>query len=200
MKTLFAFLFAALIITPALAQSGYSVGDQARGFTLKSVDNSMVSLSDYTGKNGVIVIFTCNHCPYAKAYEQRIIDIDKKYKPLGYPVVAINPNDPDRVPEDSYASMQNRSKEKGYPFPYLLDETQEIAKAYGAVKTPHVYLITPQNGKWIVQYIGAIDDSPMDANSVHEKYLEDAIHALINGEKPDPNKTMTVGCTIKWKM
>lgn len=188
-------------MTPlAFSQNGYSVGDQAANFNLKNVDGSMVSLNSYSDQNGVIVIFTCNHCPYAKAYEQRIMDIDNEYRPQGYPVVAINPNDPSRVPEDSYENMQARAEEKDYPFPYLMDETQVTTKAYGAKKTPHVYLVTPGDGVWTVQYIGAIDDSPMDASSVGKEYLEDAIEALQNGESPEPSSTLAVGCSIKWKM
>lgn len=178
---------------------GYSVGDQARGFTLKNIDGKMVSLADYNDKEGVIVVFTCNHCPYAKAYEQRIIDLDATFAPQNFPVVAINPNDPNRVPEDAFDKMQERAEEKGYTFPYLVDETQAIARAYGATKTPHVYLLENEgNGTFTVAYIGAIDDSPMDADAVDKTYLADAIAAVKAGDAPSPSETKAIGCTIKW--
>lgn len=198
MKNLLSVVFLSLISLSLLAQ-GYSVGDQARNFTLKNVDGKMVSLTDYADEEGVIVIFTCNHCPYAKAYEQRIIALDKAYASEGFPVVAINPNDPNRVPEDAFPKMQERAAEKGYTFPYLVDETQEIARTYGATKTPHVYLLaTEDNGTFTVHYIGAIDDSPMDADAVDKTYLEDAIAAVKAGESPSPAETKAIGCTIKW--
>ncbi len=198
MKNLLSVVFLSLISLSLLAQ-GYSVGDQARNFTLKNVDGKMVSLTDYADEEGVIVIFTCNHCPYAKAYEQRIIALDKAYASEGFPVVAINPNDPNRVPEDAFPKMQERAAEKGYTFPYLVDETQEIARTYGATKTPHVYLLaTEGNGTFTVHYIGAIDDSPMDADAVDKTYLEDAIAAVKAGESPSPAETKAIGCTIKW--
>lgn len=183
----------------SLMSQGYSVGDQARNFSLKNIDGKMVSLTDYADEEGVIVIFTCNHCPYAKAYEQRIIALDQAYADKGFPVVAINPNDPNRVPEDAFPKMQERAAEKGYTFPYLVDETQEIARAYGATKTPHVYLLKAEdNGTFTVHYIGAIDDSPMDADAVDKTYLEDAIAAVKAGESPSPSETKAIGCTIKW--
>ena len=179
---------------------GYSIGDKARDFSLQNIDGKKVALSDYKNKPGVIVIFTCNHCPYAKAYEDRIIALDKKFSSQGFPVVAINPNDPVRVPEDSYENMQARAREKGYTFPYLLDETQDIARTYGATKTPHVYLLKTQtDGTFKVAYIGAIDNSPMDAASADVLYLENAIAALQAGNNPDPASTKAIGCTIKWK-
>jgi peroxiredoxin len=199
MKRLCTFLAAAFFLLSATAQ-GLEPGDIAVDFSLQNVNGQQVSLSDYTRKPGVIVIFTCNHCPYAKAYEERIMALDKKYAPLGFPVVAINPNDPLRVPEDSYEQMQIRAREKGYTFPYLVDETQDIAKRYGATKTPHVYLLQSQsNGTFKVAYVGAIDDSPMDASAAEVLYLENAITALQAGKQPDPALTRAIGCTIKWK-
>lgn len=198
MRLLLSFLLVTLFSVSSFAQ-GYAVGDQARDFTLKNIDGKMVSLSDYADNQGVIVVFTCNHCPYAKAYEQRIIALDKTFANQGFPVVAINPNDPNRVPEDSYENMQERAREKGYSFPYLIDQTQEIARTYGATKTPHVYLLNNKgNGTFTVAYIGAIDDSPMDAEAVEKTYLEDAIAALKAGQSPSPSETKAIGCTIKW--
>ncbi|MDX2133307.1 MAG: thioredoxin family protein [Saprospiraceae bacterium] len=180
----------------ALAQgTGYKVGDVARDFTLKGVDGNMYSLEGEIIE-GFIVIFTCNHCPYAIAYEDRIIELNKKYASLGYPVIAINPNDPVKQPDDSYEKMQVRAREKGFNFLYLYDETQEIAKAYGATRTPHVYLLDKNR---VVRYIGAIDDNHEDATAVKEKYLENAINDLRNGKAVAVPQTKAIGCTIKWK-
>jgi len=187
--------FAAIVMLSA----GLKPGDKAVDFSLKNVDGTTVSLSDYSDKKGVIVVFTCNPCPFAKAYEQRIIQLHEKYAPAGYPVVAINPNDDEVSPEDTFGKMKARASEKGYPFPYLKDETQEVYQAYGATRTPHIYLLENQGGEFTVTYIGAIDDNAMDSSAVTKTYLEDAIAALQKGNMPDPATTKAVGCTIKTK-
>lgn len=180
-------------------KTGYAIGDEATDFSLKNIDGKMVSLADYADAKGFFVIFTCNHCPYAVAYEQRIMDLDKKYAPLGYPVIAISPNDPALVPEDSYEEMQKLAAEKNYSFPYLIDETQEIYPQYGATKTPHVFLLNKENGKNIVKYIGAIDDNYSDANDVDVKFAENAVDALIAGQEITQTTTKAIGCSIKDK-
>lgn len=191
---------AALAIVAILAvNAGLKPGDKAVAFSLKNVDGATVSLSDYEDQKGVILVFTCNPCPFAKAYEQRIIQLDQKYASQGFPVVAINPNDEDISPEDTFESMKALAEEKQYPFPYLKDETQDIYKAYGATRTPHIYLLQNKGGKFKVAYIGAIDDNAMDASAVTQRYLEGAIEALISGENPSPNSTKAIGCTIKAK-
>ncbi len=186
-----------LTILPVLA--GYQVGDVATDFKLKNIDGKMVSLSDYPESKGFIVIFTCNHCPYAVMYEDRIIELQTKFAAQGYPVVAINPNSANKQPKDSYANMITRAEEKSFNFPYLHDETQAIAKAYGATRTPHIYLLQRQGEDLKVAYIGAIDDNARKADDVEARYLEDAITALESGAKPDPDFTKAVGCTIKWE-
>jgi len=186
----------------AYAADGYSVGSVARDFSLKNIDGKMISLKNYADAKGFIVIFTCNHCPYAKAYEDRIIALHKAYAPQGYPVIAINPNDPKVQPQDSFENMVQRAKDKGFPFPYVFDETQEIAKTYGATKTPHVYLLkknTATSNALEVAYIGAIDDNTDDAKAVKEKYVELAIAALLKGQPPATTNTKAIGCSIKWK-
>lgn len=175
-----------------------SPGYRAPEFSLKNVDGEMVSLSEAAGENGAIVVFTCNGCPVAKAYEQRIIDLDNKYRDQGYPVIAIQPNDPEVTPVDSYENMQLRAEEKEYPFPYLFDEKQEVFPAYGATKTPHTFLLKKDGKKFKVGYIGAIDDNQRSAQ-VEEKFLEDAIAALSKGKTPKPSETRAVGCSIKVK-
>ncbi|MCK6607503.1 MAG: thioredoxin family protein [Flavobacterium sp.] len=176
--------------------TGYKVGDKATDFKLKSVDNKMYSMADYKDAKGFIVVFTCNHCPFAVKYEDRIIDLAKKYKSKGYVLLAINPNDPAAQPEDSFELMQKRAKEKKFSFPYLFDEGQKIYPQYGATKTPHVFLL---DKNLVVKYIGAIDDNVEDASQVKEKYLENAIAALEKGEEPTPNTTKAIGCSIKVK-
>jgi len=178
-------------------QKGYKVGDNATGFKLKNVDNKMVSLSDYNDAKGFIVIFTCNHCPYAKAYETRIIGLNHKYASKGYPVIAINPNDPKVEPQDSFEGMQQRAKERGFTFPYLFDEGQKIYPQYGATRTPHVFVLQKENGKNIVRYIGAIDDNYADPSDVSHKYVEDAVDALLNNKPVALSSTVAIGCSIK---
>lgn len=187
-----------LLAAFTIKTNGLDIGDEAPTFQLKNVDEKIVSLSDYPEAKGFIVTFTCNHCPFAKAYEQRIIDLHNKYS-KDYPVIAINANDAKSYPEDSFKGMQKRAKKMEYPFVYLHDETQATAKAYGASKTPEIYLLKKQEGKLIVKYIGAIDNNYEDASKADEKHIEQAITAIEKGEEPSPTKTRAVGCTIKWK-
>ena len=191
-------LFVMIIITNSLFGQ-YKIGDIATDFKLKNIDNKYVSLKDYKSAKGFIVIFTCNHCPYAKKYEDRIIELDKMYKDKGYPVIAINPNDPDVQPQDGFVEMQKRAKEKGFTFPYLFDEGQKIYPLYGATKTPHVYILQKEKGDNIVKYIGAIDNNYENAKDVSEYYVRDAINQLLKGEEVKVPKTVAVGCTIKVK-
>jgi peroxiredoxin len=195
-------ILAAVAIVAVFAfttEDGYKVGDKASDFKLKNIDDKMVSMADYKDVKGIIVVFTCNHCPFAKKYESRIMDLDKKYKSKGFPVVAISPNDPSLVADDSFENMQKLAKEKGYTFPYLFDETQNTAKEYGATKTPHVYLLKKEKGEYIVKYIGAIDDNSDDAAAVKEKYVENAIANILANKPVTPDNTKAIGCGIKWK-
>ena len=177
--------------------TGYKIGDLATDFSLKNTDDKMVSLADYTEAKGFIVIFTCNHCPYSVAYEDRIIALDKKYKSQGYPVIAINPNDPEINAEDSFENMKIRAKDKKFTFPYLIDETQEIYPQYGATKTPHVYILEKVADGNRVAYIGAIDDNSNEPELVTVRYVEDAVDALLKGEQPAVAETKAIGCGIK---
>ncbi|MFO7977085.1 MAG: thioredoxin family protein [Bacteroidales bacterium] len=190
-----------LMILPGLATfaQGYEVGDKASDFNLLNVDGSYVSMADYPDAEGFIVIFSCNHCPYVKAYEDRMIELHNEYAPQGYPVIAINPNDPEVQPQDSYELMQERAQEKNFPFAYLIDEDQEVYPEYGATRTPHVYLLEREGDDLRVAYIGAIDDNYQDASKVQQTYVADAIDALKQGQEPDPEFTKAIGCTIKAK-
>jgi peroxiredoxin len=178
----------------ASAPKGYIVGDKADNFSLKNVDGKMVSLSDYKDTKGLIVVFTCNHCPYAQIYEQRIIDLHKKYASQGFPVVAINPNSPLIVPDDSYDSMQRRSVEKQYPFAYLFDEEQTVYPKFGATRTPHVFIL---DSTLTVRYIGAIDDNPESLRSIKNYWVQSAVDSLLRGEKPKTEFTRAIGCPVK---
>ncbi len=189
-------LFAAFT-TPNSFNEGYQVGDKASDFKLKNVDGKFVSLSDYAEAKGFLVIFTCNSCPYANAYEDRIIELDKKYQKIGVPVVAINPNSPEVQPKDSFENMQKRAKAKDYTFPYLLDENQEVFPMYGAQRTPHCFLLEKTDGGYEVKYIGAIDDNYQDAEAVEVKYVENAIDAMLSGNEIEIKNTKAIGCSIK---
>lgn len=177
--------------------SGYQIGDVVSDFELKNVDGKMISLSDYNEAKGFIITFTCNTCPFAVAYEDRIIALDKKYASKGYPVIAINPNNPLVQPGDSFKAMQQRAKEKGFTFPYLLDEGQKVYPKYGATKTPHMYILQKTKNGNVVKYIGAIDDNHKDASAVKTKYVENAVDALLKGEEIKQTETKAIGCSIK---
>ncbi|MEQ5792876.1 thioredoxin family protein [Muricauda sp. NFXS6] len=176
---------------------GYKVGDMATDFSLKNVDGSMVSLSDFDNAKGFLIIFTCNTCPYAQAYEDRIIALDAKYKSQGVPVIAIMPNNPSAKPGDSFAKMKERAAEKGFTFPYLLDEGQKVYPEYGATRTPHVFLLEKTASGNMVKYIGAIDDNYQDASQVEETFVENAVDAMLAGNEINPKTTKAIGCGIK---
>jgi peroxiredoxin len=172
------------------------IGEEAISFKLPGVDDKSHSLHDYEGKNGIAVIFSCNHCPYVRAWEDRMVQIQNDYSSRGMQLVAINANDESKYPDDSFSKMKERAREKRFNFPYLRDETQETARAYGAERTPEVFLF----GKDLtLQYHGAIDDNYDDPSAVKEHYLRSALDALLRGASPPTPETKPVGCTVKWK-
>lgn len=175
----------------------YKIGDVVDDFSLMNIDGEMVSLADYKDAKGFILIFTCNTCPFAIAYEDRIIALNNKYASKGYPVIAINPNNPKTKPGDSYKAMQQRAEEKGFNFPYLVDEGQKIYPKFGATKTPHNYVLQKTKKGLVLEYIGAIDDSSRNPEAVKEKYLENAVDALLSGQEVKVKETKAIGCTIK---
>jgi len=177
----------------------YGVGDAVIDFKLKNVDGKMVSLSDYRDSNGVIVIFDCNTCPYAKAYNDRIISLHKTFAPKGFPVITINSNDADQSPGDSFKEMISKAKKKHYDFPYLADQHQQVARAFGATNTPHVFVLRREANAFIVAYIGAIDNNSRNGSLADKKYVEDAVNALLAGRPVPVEKTKAVGCGILWK-
>lgn len=195
MKKLIGFSFILIALFAfSFKKGGYEVGDKAMDFSLKNVNGEMVSMNDYNEAKGFMIIFTCNSCPYSVAYEDRIIALHEKYAGKGIPVIAINPNDDEKSPKDSFDKMIVRAKEKGFPFPYVYDETQEITKAYGATNTPHVYVLDANR---TVKYIGAIDNNTKSAEDADKKYVEDAVDAVLSGSEVPEKKTKAIGCTIK---
>lgn len=199
MKRLFGFLALATVafmMSFAFPVEGLEVGDKATDFSLMSTSGEKVSLSDYPDAKGYIVIFTCNHCPYSVMYEDRIIDIHNKWADKGFPVIAINPNDPEVQPKDGFAEMKVRAEEKNFQFPYLFDDGQKVYPAYGASRTPHVFILDSDR---VVQYIGAIDDNARDAASAQMNYVDNAVMAISEGKDVDPSFTKAIGCSIKYQ-
>ena len=190
-------LFTILLPTAISAQNGYDIGALAADFNLENIDGSFVSLSDFSESKGFIVVFTCNTCPYAVAYEDRIEALNKKYAKKGYPVIAIMPNNTEIKPGDSLDAMRKRANKKEFTFPYLIDKEQAVFPQYGATKTPHVYVLQKNNETHVVRYIGAIDDNYKDANKVVLKYVEDAVDALLMNREVPVSKTRAIGCSIK---
>jgi peroxiredoxin len=178
---------------------GYEVGDAVADFKLKNTNGKMVALSDYKDVKGVIVIFDCNTCPYSKAYNDRILALNKKYASKGFPVVLVQSNDPEKSPGDSYDAMVAHATSHGYDFPYLFDESQNVAKNFGATNTPHAFVLKREGTSFKVSYIGAIDDNAKDASAVTKRYVEDAADAVIGNKAVSTTKTKAIGCTIKWK-
>lgn len=194
MKTILILLSSFFLVTH---NHGYKVGDVATDVSLSNTNGEMVSLADYTDAKGFIVIFTCNTCPYSVAYEDRINTLDAKYKPKGYPVIAINPNDPAAKDGEQLKDMKARAVEKGFTFPYLQDKGQHVYPKYGATRTPHVFILEKNEKGNIVQYIGAIDDSSRNPEKVKQRYVEDAVDALLAGQLPKVTTTKAIGCSIK---
>ncbi len=202
MKQLIKIIVVALLVITVSAfsskkEKGYGIGDIATDFKLENIDGKMVSLKDFKEAKGFIVVFTCNTCPYAVAYEDRVEALNKKYAKQGYPVIAIMPNNTDVKPGDKMSAMQERAKEKGFTFPYIIDEGQKVYPQYGATKTPHVYILQKTDKGNEVKYIGAIDDNYQDAAAVKEKYAEKAVDALLEGKAINIKETKAIGCSIK---
>jgi peroxiredoxin len=186
-----------VLLLPALALA-LSIGDDmpAKTDLLKDTDGRQIKIADVSGAKGTLVVFTCNHCPYVKAWEDRLVALGNEYSEKGIGVVAINPNDPKRNPEDDYEHMQQRVKEKNFKFPYAVDETSGIAKAFGATKTPEVFLF---DGAGKLVYHGAIDDNSEDAGAVKSHYLKDALEAVSTGKPVGTTETKALGCGIKFR-
>ncbi|MEO5583360.1 MAG: thioredoxin family protein [Saprospiraceae bacterium] len=185
--------FTSLFFRGALS-TGYQVGDIIKDFEAKNIDGTSVGTKTFPNAKGYVVVFTCNTCPYAQAYQNRINALAKKLDDNAWPLIAINSNDKGMSPGDSFDKMKQVAKSQGYAFPYIYDDSQEIVRAFGASKTPHFYVLDA-NKK--VRYIGALDDNADDANAVTKHYVEDAIKAIQNHTDPNPATTRAIGCGIK---
>lgn len=182
---------------PPVMEQVLEIGDKAPDFTLvNAVDGKSYQLSkDFPeATKGYIVTFTCNTCPFAIKYEDRIIALHKRMAPKGYPVIAIQPNDPEIKPGDSVEAMKAQAMKKDYPFVYLFDEGQKVYPEYGATRTPEIFLLDKD---LVLRYHGAIDDSAQNPDAVTVNYVEKAVEALENNQRPDPATTKAIGCTIK---
>jgi len=199
MKTLFLIGFMLMSGVVSAQTEGYKIGDAVKDFSLKNVNNKSVALSDYKNAKGFIIVFTCNTCPVAQAYQDRISKLNAVYAAKGYPVIAINPNDAGAVPAESFEKMQALAKEKNFQYPYLLDPNHVVTRQFGAVRTPHIFILNKTAKGNVVEYIGAIDNDPEDENASKINYVKNAINELSTGKKPLIASTKAVGCTIKWK-
>jgi peroxiredoxin len=188
-------IFAFVIINMAFAPQKQLVND----FSLMNVDGNKVSLANYKDAKGFIIVFTCNHCPFAKLYPPRLNELNNKFKPLGVPLIAISSTDTMMYEEDTYPNMVTKAKEEQFNFPYLFDEMQTVAKNFKAQKTPHAFVIWKENNSWVVKYSGAIDDNGMESNKVTETYAADAVNALLNGKPILTKETKSIGCQIAFR-
>jgi peroxiredoxin len=190
-------LAVATSMTVAVSAFGLNIGDKAPSTSvkMKNVDGRDVSIADVAGKEGTLVIFSCNHCPFVKAWQDRIASIGNAAKGKGVGVIAINSNDPAAYAEDSYNEMQKRAQQLGFTFPYVVDATSDVARAFGATRTPEAFLFD-KGGKLV--YHGAIDDSK-EADQVAKRFLQDAIDAEVAGKAVPVTETKFVGCGIKFR-
>jgi len=180
--------------------AGYSIGEPVADFRLRNVDGRTISLADYRSARGLIIVFTSNHCPFARAYEDRVIALDQRFSAQGFPVIAIQSNDPGAYEEDSFENMKARSAEKGYSFPYLMDDSQDVARAFGASRNPQVYVLRRSGDRFTVEYMGTIDDSPQDQAGVKRRFVEEAVASLLSARPVVTPTTKPIGCAIKWAM
>ena len=199
MKKLILSFFLTTLFVVGYGQSTYEIGDIINDFSLKNVDGTMVSMEDYSEEEGIILIVSCNTCPWVVKNEDRMIELHNTYAAQGFPVIAVNPNDANRSPGDSYNAMKARAERKDFPFKYVYDVSQELASKLGASRTPEVFLMENTDQGWKLRYHGAIDDSPGDAEAVEEAFVEIAIKAIKEGKRIEKEFTRSVGCTIKWK-
>jgi peroxiredoxin len=196
------FMLLGVVSLEAFSQSphknmGYKVGDVVANFTLKDSEGELRNLNAYQQSKGIIVIFTSQHCPFARAYEDRILALSNKFTPLGFPLIAINPSDPAIHQDDAMEKIKDRVKAKGFPFPYLIDPNQIVAKAFGASRTPQAYILLRNGSKFTVQYVGMIDDNPQDGSSVLKLYVDDAVTNLLARKPVVITSIKPIGCVIK---
>jgi peroxiredoxin len=189
-KQVLVLLFAILFVS--LGQAQTTIGD----FSLKDITGQQVSLKDYLNRKAVVVIFTSSHCSYAKKYEGRLAEMYQAYAPKGIQFIAINSNDPTMSESDSPEVMRQL---RPFPFPYLKDDDQNVARQFNATKTPEVFILKPQGGQFAVVYQGKIDDNPLDSQMVKQNFLQEALDQMLSSQPIAPDNTVASGCNIKWK-
>ncbi|MEO7801795.1 MAG: thioredoxin family protein [Ginsengibacter sp.] len=199
MKTLITLLFITCCLNSQAQTLTLTPGSAAPAIKLKNINGKTVSFADYPLAKGFIIAFICNTCPYSKAYEQRVIALNNKFSPLGFPVIAINPNDAQISNGDSFTDMKTYAKSKGFNFPYLYDEGQVVTSAYGAKSTPHLFILSKNENAITVEYTGALDNDTPDTDPSKIKYAEEAVNALLEKKKPALAVTRAIGCRVKWK-
>ena len=172
------------------------IGQAAPDFDLPGVDGNSHSLASFGDAKLLVVVFSCNHCPYVVGSEDRMNELYAEYSPKGVAMIAINSNETDNHPTDSFEDMVARAKEKGFTFPYVRDESQAVARAYGALRTPHFYVF---DGERKLRYTGRMDDNPMTPGAQTTRELRDALDALLEGKNPPVEVTNPIGCNVKWK-
>jgi peroxiredoxin len=178
-------------------KNGMKKGQKAPEFTgLPGVDGKTYSLRDFKEKKALVIIFSCNHCPYVQAYEDRIMELQRDFGPRGAQVIAINSNDDAGYPDDSFENMVKRAQERKFNFVYLRDASQDVARAYQATHTPHIFVF---NSKQELSYTGRVDDNWQEPSQVKRRYLRETLEALVSGREPAESETFAIGCTIKWK-
>lgn len=168
-------------------------------FRLKNVDGRMISLSDYTEAKGFIIVFTCNHCPFAKLYTERLKDLSRTFTPKGVPLIAISSTDTVQYEDDTFVKMGEKAKKEEFNFPYLYDNLQSVAKNFNAQKTPHAFVIWKEQAGWKIKYSGAIDDNGASPQKVNRAYVREAVDALLKNEKIETQITKSIGCQIYWR-
>ncbi len=177
----------------------YKIGETVKDFSLKNIDGNMIGLNTNTEAKGYILVVTSNHCPYAKVYESRIAELYDKYTAQGYELLAINANNPNENGEDTFEENAKMAETKKMKFKYLTDETQEVAKAFGASKTPTAFIISKQADGFVLKYAGAIDDNAQSPKNVKTKYVENAMAEVLANKAVTVSSTKAIGCGIKWK-
>ena len=179
-----------------MATNTLKIGSAAPDFNLQGIDGKKYSISSLTDKKALIVIFSCNHCPYVQAYEERIKQIQQDYGNKGVSVIAINSNEDKGYPEDSFENMKKRAAEQNFNFLYLRDDDQSVARAYDATHTPEIFLFDENRN---LAFHGKIDDNWQEPSKVQNHYLRNALDELLGGKEISVPETFTIGCTIKWK-
>ena len=178
----------------------FSITSKAQfDFALKNVDGKTISLNNYPDAKGVVIVFTCNHCPFAKLYPKRLNQLNKKYALLGIPLIAISSTDTIMYAEDCYDKMVAKAKSGKYNFPYLYDSSQSVARNYHAERTPQAFILWKENGNWVIKYDGAIDDNGAEPDLVKENYIANALDELLKGNQVSVSSTKSIGCKINFR-